>query len=198
MRHTPRYPGTSCHGVVLGSAATVMLVLLLTLAACEAPPTATSTPTPIAPTATPNAFPVAVYFSRHPDSDNDPTAVFPVTRLSATQNDASVAIAQLITGPTTSEKAQGYYTPFNMSGTSTCGSADFTLSLDRRGTALETGTATLQFCRVTGVGGELDDARVTAEVTQTLLQFSNIKQVVILTLYGDCFGDLSGQNACLK
>ena len=62
----------------------------------------------------------------------------------------------------------------------------------------QTGTATVKFCRVTASPGIGADARVIAEINATLKQFPNIKQVVILTQDGHCFGDGSGKDLCLK
>jgi len=54
------------------------------------------------------------------------------------------------------------------------------------------GMATLQFCRATNSPGVSADARILAEINTTLKQFSNIKNVVVLTQAGNCFGDESG------
>jgi hypothetical protein len=72
------------------------------------------------------------------------------------------------------------------------------LTLNKRGQKTEQGAATVQFCRTYSSAGVGADARVTAEVTATLKQFSNIKKVVILTTTGHCVGDESGQDMCLK
>jgi hypothetical protein len=146
-------------------------------------------------------YPVKVYFSKHPDSDNDPTAVFSVDRTSPDLNVATFAIRQLIAGPTTDEQNAGFYTELKgaFSGTSSfCdGSDEFVLSLNQRGRITEQGTATLRFCRTLTLAGDLSGARITAEIKTTLLQFSTIKKVVILQSNWSCFGDLSGLNSCL-
>ena len=194
--------------VVLGSA------LLLLVTACDSSPTggvptATSRPSatatataPANPTATgaPGSYPVKVYFSRHPDSDNNPSAVFAVPRTSPTLGVATYAIQQLIAGPNTSERSAGYYTELTaaLSGSSNCGGADFTIALDHRGPKSETGTATLQFCRTVALPGDLSGGRISAEITATIKQFPNNQRVVILTSSGACFDDLSGRNACLS
>jgi hypothetical protein len=141
-----------------------------------------------------------VFFSRHPESDNDPTRVFAVSRTSLTSGVATFAIAQLIAGPSQAEQSQGYYTPLSgsLQGTSSCGGADFTITLDHRGIQSETGTATLQFCRETLLAGDLTGARISAEITSTLEQFSSLRKVVILNQRGSCFNDLSGQNLCVQ
>jgi hypothetical protein len=146
------------------------------------------------------SYPVKVYFSKHPDSDNDPTKVFVVGRTSPTLGVATYAIQQLIAGPSASERSAGLYTPLteSLSGASNCGGADFTITLDMRGSKPEQGTATLKFCRATALAGDLTGGRIMAEIDATLLQFANIKQVVILTATGACFNDFKGTNDCLK
>jgi hypothetical protein len=67
-----------------------------------------------------------------------------------------------------------------------------------RGSQAQQGTATLRFCRATNSPGIGADARILAEINATLKQFSSIKNVAVLTQAGNCFGDESGQNNCLK
>jgi hypothetical protein len=59
-------------------------------------------------------------------------------------------------------------------------------------------TATLCLCRATSSPGIDADAGILAEIDATLKQFSNIKNVVVLTQAGHCFADVSGQDRCLK
>jgi hypothetical protein len=152
-------------------------------------------------TATAGGYAVLVYFARHPDSDADPTAVFPVQRVSPTLGVATFALTQLFAGPTASEKAQGYYSPFDgaLGATNYCSdpSKNFTLSLNHRGSMPEQGTATVQLCRTVSIAGDLDGARMKAMITSTLLQFPGNKAVVILNDAGQCFDDLRGDNQCL-
>ena len=101
----------------------------------------------------------------------------------------------LIAGPTPEERTAGYYSELNslFSGASQCpslgpvGGADFTLTLNTKGTTAEQGTATLKFCRATLSPGIGADARVLANLRATLLQFATIKKVVILHVQGNCF-----------
>ncbi len=188
-----------------------LAALSLLLAACSQSAPATSAaqttagrhPSATAGTGagTSSGSPVKVYFSKHPDSDRTPTAVFAVTRVAPTPAVATYAMEQLIAGPTASEKTAGYFTELttvlHRSEPSNCGDADFGLTLDHRGGTPEPGTATLQFCRPTTSPGIGADARITAEITRTLTQFASITTVVLLNLHGDCFGDLSGMNRCL-
>jgi hypothetical protein len=149
----------------------------------------------------PAGYPVKVYLSRHPETDADFTAVFPVTRISPNLGVATFAVEQLLAGPTPTEQPAGYFTDltrvFNRSDPSSCGGADFTIALDKRGTRQEVGTATLQFRRTIASGGIGDDARILAELRATLMQFENIQRVVILNKAGNCFGDMTTQNRCL-
>ncbi len=162
----------------------------------------TAAPTSPATTATATGYPVLVYFSKAPDSYNDPTLVFPVHRTSPTLGVATYAIQQLIAGPTSSEAVDGYFTELSTvlqrGGASSCGGPDFQVTLNMRGATPETGTATLQFCRQTASPGIGADARTKAEIEKTLTQFSNITRVVILLQNGHCFGDESGADLCLQ
>lgn len=182
--------------IIPGLALVAMLV-----AACGA--TTTSPGANTTPTVTPSST-VKVYFTKHPDSDNNPTVVFAVTRTTTATKDqerATFALNEMLKGPTTTERAQNYYSPFDgqLALQSVCPGEfrSFDLTLDHRGSKAESGTATLQFCRRVDIPGDLDGPRMAAMVTSTLLQFSQIKQVVILTYKGDCFDDMQGQNACL-
>jgi hypothetical protein len=159
-----------------------------------------ATITAIPGTPTPTGYPIYVYFSKQPDSYNDPNAVFAVRRFSPTSGVATNAIEQLIAGPTASEKAEGYFTELSgaLTGASNCGGAYFTITLNMRATHPQTGAATLRFCRTLSLPGELTDARIKAEITKTLTQFSTITSVTIITREGHCFGDLSGQDTCLQ
>ena len=160
-------------------------------------PTATTAP---AATKTPGT-PVLVYFSKHPDSDNDVNAVFSVGRVSPDLGVAKFSLQQLIAGPIASEKAAGFYTDLttSLSGASNCGGADFQLYPDHKGTTTSApGTMTIKFCRSMQLAGDLTGARISAEINKTMLQFSNIKHVVILTKDGGCFNDFKGDNACLN
>ena len=193
-----------------------LLVALFALSACA--PTSPgsdggggsgdATPTTVAPTATTapaatkaSGTPVLVYFSKHPDSDNDVNAVFSRSRVSPDLGVAKFSLQQLIAGPLASEKAAGYYTdlPTSLSGASNCGGANFLLYPDHKGTTTPApGTMTIKFCRSMQLAGDLTGARITAEITKTMLQFSNIKHVIILTRDGGCFNDFKGDNACLN
>ena len=162
----------------------------------------TTVPTIPAATATATGYPVLVYFSKNPDSYNDSTAVFPVHRTAPNLGVATYVIQQLIAGPTPSEASAGYFTELptvlQRTGASNCGGPDFKITLNMRGAAPETGTATLQFCRQTASPGIGADARIRAEIEKTLTQFSNITKVVILLQDGHCFGDESGADLCLQ
>lgn len=149
-----------------------------------------------------SGYPVQVFFSKHPETDTNMSAVFPVNRTAPTLGVATYAVQQLIAGPTAAEQQAGYFTDLTRlikhGEPSTCGNADFTITLNTRGTTPEPGTVTLMFCRSINSGGIGDDARILAELRATMTQFDSIKQAVILNKGGDCFGDMSGQNVCLK
>lgn len=189
--------------VIRASAALALLTLLV--AACggssTAGPTATATPT----STTPTSATIKVFFSKHPETDTNLTAVVPVTRTtsaSTVQDQATFAMRQLIVGPTSAEASAGFFTDLTRfiagADASDCGGADFTITPNMRGTTPETGTLTIRFCRTLFLGGIGDDARIGAELQATLLQFASVKAAVVLNKGGNCFGDLTTQNNCLK
>jgi spore germination protein GerM len=178
-------------------ASLLLLLLALIYSSCS---TSTTEATPsVASTANIQTYPVKVYFSKK-TSDN-PATVFPFNRVSPNSGVGTFAIQQLVAGPTTTESSAGYISAVHdgINGSSNCAShQDFTLTLNKKGTQDQSGTATLHFCRAIASAGIGDDARVISEVDSTLLQFSTIKKVIILTNTGHCLGDESGLDVCLK
>jgi Sporulation and spore germination len=136
---------------------------------------------------------VQVFFSRHPESDADFTAVFPVPRTAPDPGVARFALESLIAGPTPAEQAAGYFSGLGgmLSGPSTCGGADFTI-------AVHDGLATVRFCRLVTSAGIGQDARVTSQIRATLTQFSAIQRVRLLTSDNHCLFDQSGLDLCLR
>ncbi len=140
----------------------------------------------------PQGYAVQVYFSKHPDSDNDPTKTFTVDRTSPTSAIATYAISQLIAGPTSNEAALGLYSTVKVrNDTSNCGDKDFKLTI-------ADGVARLQFCRTFDAIGTMSDATAQETIKATLLQFATIKKVIILSKTGNCQFDMSGLNLCLQ
>jgi hypothetical protein len=178
-----------------------LAVLLLTACGVTTPPgPGANVPPTVTPTTT-----VKVFFARHPDTDNNPTLVFPVLRTTtatSTRDKGTFALNEMLRGTTTDERTQGYYSPFDgkIALQSACAGEfrSFDLTLNYRGKTPEAGTATLQFCRRVEIAGDLEGPRMTAMVTSTLMQFAEIKKVVILNDHGDCFDDLRGGNTCLN
>ena len=135
---------------------------------------------------------VLVYFSKRPESDEDFTAIFPAMRKVGDAGVAYGALEELLRGPTPEEQAAGYFSEIgaNLVGESNCNGEPFTLRI-------EAGTATLRFCRMLTSAGIGQDARMNAALKATLLQFSTIQRVRLLTPDGDCLFDESGENRCL-
>jgi hypothetical protein len=193
------------HWMLRGPRATValaisMLTLLLTACGTTTSPGANTTAT-----VSPTASTVTVFFTRHPDSDTDPTKVFALTRTTiatSVPGKASAALDELFKGPTADERAQNYYSPFDgqLALQSFCPGEfrTFELTVDHRGPTPEPGTVTVQFCRRVDIPGDLDGPRMAAMVTATVMQFPQFKHLVILNYQGNCFDDLRGANACLS
>ena len=193
--------------------ASLFVVLLVLLSACQGntlTPLTTSLSAGTVQAAQASSantgYQVKVYFSKFPDSTANSEAVFPVNRTSPTLQVATFSVQLLIAGPTPDERSNGYFSELNslLTGPSTCsapyptGGPDFKLALNEKGSHVEQGTTTIQFCRATASPGVGADARVNAEMNATLKQFSSIKKVVILDKNGHCFGDESGKDFCLK
>src|SRR5260370_18001065 len=180
-RAHPRRQHLSHSGGWSAVLAAALAALSLLLAACSqsAPaPSATQTPAGRHPSATAgtgagtsSGSPVKVYFSKHPDSDRDSTAVFAVTRVASNPQVATYAIQQLLAGPSASETRAGYFTPLTraLSGPSTCGGPDFLLTLNRKGSTPQLGTATLRFCRRVLLGGGSGGVRIRTATTLILV-----------------------------
>lgn len=150
------------------------------------PPSESHTP------ALPVSYPVKVFFSKHPESDDDPSKVFPVSRISPDLGVAKYVIQQLLIGPTAQEAARGYFSTVRVrDDASNCGGADFTISI-------KNSVATLQFCRTFDALGSVADGQAKETINASLLQFSSITKTIILTKNGDCQFDMSGLNLCLQ
>jgi spore germination protein GerM len=153
-------------------------------------PTQTTQPGEQEQTKEPTQYPVKVYFSKHPESDEDPTRVFSFDRVSPDSGVGTYAIKQLLAGPTASERQAGYFSNVKVrDDASNCGGADFTLKIEQ-------GTATLQFCRTFDAIGTISDGQAEQTILATLRQFSTVKKVVILSKDGHCQFDLSGEDRC--
>ncbi len=185
--------------------ASLVLGLALTMMACASTvgPSVSATPTATQPVASTT---VQVYFSHHPETDTVPNQVVAVSRtvatpMTTTQARATFALQQMFAGPTTAERASGFYSPFDgaFALISNCAGdfRDFDLLFNQRGSTYAPGTVTVQLCRRVDIAGDLDGPRMVAMINTTLMQFTAIKQVVILNSVGGCFADMSGLNSCL-
>lgn len=154
---------------------------------------ATTIPQPSSPGPVSQTYPVRVFFSKHPDSDTNPGETFAVRRTSPDIAVGTFAIAELLKGPTDTEKGQGYFTTARLRGgdESTCRGRDFTLTI-------HDDIATLRFCRQFDHVGSVSDGQAESEIRATLLQFSNIKKVIILNRTSDCEFNLSDLNLCKR
>jgi spore germination protein GerM len=117
------------------------------------------------------ALTLKVFFGNTTKNPNaqDCNLVFPIERrIAKTTSTAHSAIAELLTGPTDAEKNQGYFTSIN-SG----------VTLQKL--SIIDGVAKIDFNETLeqGVGGSCKVAAIRAQITQTLKQFSSVKDVII-------------------
>lgn len=135
-------------------------------------------------------YPVSVYFSKHPESDNDPSKVFAVSRTSPDLGVGKYAITELLKGPSADETTQGYFATARIrAGASYCDNQDFTLNIVNN-------IATLKFCRTFDHLGVVADGQADSEIKATLKQFGSVGKVIILNRDNNCEFDLSGMNLC--
>ena len=165
------------------------LLGLATTATFDLAGTPTSAAPPLAATAT-RSRAIQIFLPKKAGPQQDLSYVEPVWRQASTASVAQFAIAQVVAGPTRQEQQRGFTAPITLRGTSNCG-RDFTL-------AIVSNVARLQFCRSVLSGGVGDDARMTSALKTTLKQFPTIRSVVLLDQNGNCLGDLSGDNRCLR
>lgn len=125
-------------------------------------------------TATGETTKVFAYFSSSTMNPSDPPqydclAVFPVERfVPKTSAPARTALEALLKGPTGSEVREGYFTSINPGVTI-------------QKLTIENGTARVDFDETLerAVGGSCRVAAISSQITQTLKQFPNVRNVVI-------------------
>ena len=190
--------GAEDDGTIGGTDATAVATSGVPAATATPAQSATSAPVREAqiaqPTATVSGFALAVFFSKHTESDDRPSAVFPVDRVSPDAGVARFSIAELLAGPTPAEATAGYFstwTQFAYGDESNCGG-------DRYAVVIEGGVATVQFCTTVTLLGVVADGQALSALNATLEQFSTIDRVVVLDSRGHCMFDLSGLDLCLQ
>jgi hypothetical protein len=139
------------------------------------------------------SIPVQVMFSRRPESDVDPGAVFAVERVARDTGVARFVIDELLGGPTPGEADEGYFSMW-----SRFGYGDETDCDSRYSLSLVEGTATVRFCTTVMLLGAVADGQARSAMRSTLEQFATIERVRILDRFGHCMFDLSGLDHCLE
>ena len=153
------------------------------------PPGSSLQSTPAQP---PKTYDVKIYFSKHPESDDDPSATFPVHRTATDLGIASFAVSQLLKGPTRKEIDNGFFSTVQLKpADSTCNGKAFTLTI-------KDSLAVLRFCKPFNHLGVVADGQAESSLNATLGQFNSVKTIRILNTRGDCEFDLSGENRCLQ
>lgn len=117
-----------------------------------------------------NGVEVKAYFNNNKlDPEISCNKVFPVVRtIDATKKVAGTAIEELLKGPTAEEKAEGYFTSINE-------------GVKVKSLSIKDGVARIEFDESLekAVGGSCRVSAIRAEITETLKQFSSVKEVII-------------------
>lgn len=117
-----------------------------------------------------NTIPITVFLSsKKAPAGEECTTVYAVEHhIAKTQTVARAALEELLKGPMTSEKNNGYYTNINDGVTI-------------QKLTIENGTAKVDFSKrlEEGVGGSCKVTAIRTQITRTLKQFSSVKDVVI-------------------
>ena len=113
---------------------------------------------------------VRAYFSNHQlDPESSCDKVFPVERgIPTSDAPARAALAELLAGPTPTEQTAGYFTSINSGVTI-------------QSLTIQDGVAVVDFDERLGfqVGGSCRVSAIRAQITETLMQFSTVKNVVV-------------------
>lgn len=134
----------------------------------------------------PSVYSLKVYFSKSLENPDD---VEFVTRTTTSTKLVQFALDELVKGPSKTEKTDlKIFSSLVFEGKSNCGT-DYTYTLKEK-------KATLKFCKTIKGSGVMSDARIISSIKQTLFQFEEIDQVIILDMNDNCFGDMSGLNKC--
>jgi spore germination protein GerM len=130
------------------------------------------TPSPDNPQTSPSPMTIVVFFS-NPTRTDECNQVFPVQRsIESTQAVARASIQELLKGPANNEAAAGHQT-------------NLPSGVAIQNLVVENGTATIDFNQaLNAVGGSCRVTAIRAQITNTLLQFPTVNEVVI-TVNGD-------------
>lgn len=136
---------------------------------------------------------VTVFFSKTPESNEDPSKVYPVDRQFRSEEGTIThsGLSAVIAGPTAEEKAQGYFGGILLTGDSKHDGQDF-------GLTVEQDTARFQFLREKENRGSVEDSRERSQLTATIQYLTGATRVILLDQDGNCLYESGGQNACLR
>ncbi len=127
---------------------------------------------------------VLVYYSKYPESQSQNSELKSVERLVYQGQDPYViAVEELISGPSSAEKAEGYYGGVKLTGDSNCDSKDYKITQTQD-------TVIVQFCRQ--LDKDFDSKAQSSQFIQTLKVLSGQDKVNVLDSNGKCiFGSLN-------
>lgn len=132
---------------------------------------------------------VLVYFSRYGENGSSDSEVHSVERtVYQGQDPLSVAVEELIAGPDSTEKADGYFGGIKLSGQSNCDNADYKITTDEQ-------ALTVRFCKDFNAESVTDTTLSQKQIQSTLSQLSGLQKITILDKNGKClFGQTEACN----
>ena len=135
---------------------------------------------------------VDIHFADEERTQTDFTDVVAVERETDRQDVAAFSLEQMIEGPNEDEQADGLFSELELAADSesACGGEDFSIET-------EDGVFVVWMCRMPeNYGTTGGDAIAMTQITETMSQFPEVEDTVVLDMDRNCFGDRSGQNRC--
>jgi len=135
---------------------------------------------------------VNIHFGDEERTPQDPVDLAVIERSTSRNDLIAYTLEEMIAGPTEEEQQDGLYSELILAADSESNcDGDFRIDNDET-------TFVVQLCRDTENYNDNDANIVTiAQILQTMSQFPDAEDVVILDRDDNCFGDTSGDNDCL-
>jgi uncharacterized protein YxeA len=138
---------------------------------------------------TDNLAKVKIFFLKKSENTIPPNTAIASERLTDRKDILNFSIEELIKGPSSAEQTQNIYTPIKLTGSSNCGTGDFSLVLNGE-------KVTIKFCKAVTNATISDSDNLKEAVDLTLKQFTGVQKITILNNNNTCYGETTGQDLC--